>query len=581
MLSHPLSVARSRAQPAPPAAIRPTEEAAKQSPAILSGVSRSPSSTRASRIVTAGYRDVITAVMASSPWWVARKNIEVPVAPITPVSRLSRRVPAGGRPRSRVAAATHATVTVAVTWEMTMGHRSVPDPARSRPMKNSPNPAPAARPSPTPAAWRCWPGAAWLVEADTPTIAGSARQMPISESEPGRSPSASPASTENVAVPTALIELATLNAAYRNPRYSANAPATPLAPAPAPQSADASDGAWLLMNGITQISRTVLVTSTSTVTRTTLALRAASPAAKSDPPYPAAAASASKTATIDQVGPGLRAGLARRSRFWEHRLGQCRLVSERDRQLARRRGVERRRRAQALYIRLRGAQFVPGEIGLRRGEPELGRPLGQHLVQRVQPGGQRLQVRRRQPLLAQAPRQGAERVVVAVDDHLGVAGHRRRPVQVVGADADDDHRRLRGPFRLGQLRRQSCPVVVLRPEQSVADGGAVAGEVEHPPPVDVGQVRRVGVGAAPAVTGVAGQPRRGREPGSRGGRVADDYGLDPAQRPARRVDPRRAGLAAYQLVERVHLPQLGRRGIRGGHDGTHVEGLGYQQPGGQ
>src|SRR5262249_41103502 len=188
--------------------------------------------------------------------------------------------PGPGRWQAEIAGsgATHATVTVAVTWEMTMGHRSVPDPARSRPMKNSPNPAPAARPSPTPAAWRCWPRAAWRVEPDTPTIAGSARQMPISESEPGRSPSASPASTENVAVPTALIELATLNAAYRNPRYSANAPATPLAPAPAPQSADASDGAWLLMNGITQISRTVLVTSTSTVTRTTLALRAASPA---------------------------------------------------------------------------------------------------------------------------------------------------------------------------------------------------------------------------------------------------------------------------------------------------------------
>ena len=44
-----------------------------------------------------------------------------------------------------------------------------------------------------------------------------------------------------------------------------------------------------------------LVTSASTVTRTTLARRAASPAAKSEPPYPAAAASASRTASIDQV----------------------------------------------------------------------------------------------------------------------------------------------------------------------------------------------------------------------------------------------------------------------------------------
>ena len=140
-----------------------------------------------------------------------------------------------------------------------------------------------------------------LAGADTPTIAGTASEMPTSESALGRSPSARPASTENAAVPTALTGLATLNAACRNPRYSAIAPATPLTPAPAPQSTDASDGAWLLTNGITHRSRAALVTSASTVTRTTLARRAASPAAKSEPPYPAAAASASRTASIDQV----------------------------------------------------------------------------------------------------------------------------------------------------------------------------------------------------------------------------------------------------------------------------------------
>src|SRR5262252_3052057 len=225
-------------------------------------------------------------------------------------------------------------------------------------MKNSPNPAPAASPHPTPAAWRpvaagrsrrpagagCWPGEAaardpttagprsrlaCLAGADTPTIAGTASTMPASESTAGRSPSASPASTENAAVPTALTELATLNAACRNPRYSAIAPATPLAPAAAPQSTEASDGACLLTNGMMHSSRVALVTSASTVTRTTLARRAASPAAKSEPPYPAAAASASKTASIDQVllYPGQGDSKARRPRIYssprQTRDGRC------------------------------------------------------------------------------------------------------------------------------------------------------------------------------------------------------------------------------------------------------------------
>ena len=80
-------------------------------------------------------------------------------------------------------------------------------------------------------------------------------------------------------MPTALTELATLKAACLNPRYSAIAPAAPLAPAAIPHSTDVRDGAWLLMNGTTQLSRMALVTSVSRVTRTTLARRAASPAA--------------------------------------------------------------------------------------------------------------------------------------------------------------------------------------------------------------------------------------------------------------------------------------------------------------
>jgi hypothetical protein len=160
------------------------------------------------------------------------------------------------------------------------------------------------------------------------------------------------------------------------------------------------------MNGITHSSRVALVTSASTVTRTTLARRAASPAAKSEPPYPAAAASANKTASIGQVLPlrpgqrdskssptanlyriapvrdgrcrgdrryraccaragALRGGLARRRLVPGGRLAKRRLVGERDRELAGRRGVERRRRAQALHVRLGGAQLVPGEVGLR------------------------------------------------------------------------------------------------------------------------------------------------------------------------------------------------------------------------
>ena len=71
--------------------------------------------------------------------------------------------------------------------------------------------------------------------ADTATMAGSASTIPVRARAVGRSPSSSPASTENPAAPTALIGPATLNAAWRNPRYSASAPAVPPRPATAPQ----------------------------------------------------------------------------------------------------------------------------------------------------------------------------------------------------------------------------------------------------------------------------------------------------------------------------------------------------------
>ena len=61
------------AQPDPPTAISATEAAASPSPASLVLVSRSPSITRASRMVDPGYSDVMTAVTASRLWWVATK----------------------------------------------------------------------------------------------------------------------------------------------------------------------------------------------------------------------------------------------------------------------------------------------------------------------------------------------------------------------------------------------------------------------------------------------------------------------------------------------------------------------------
>src|ERR1700722_13258791 len=53
--------------------------------------------------------------------------------------------------------------------------------------------------------------------------------------------------------------------------------------------------------------------------------------------------------------------------------------------------------------------------------------LRARLMQRSQPGGQGLQVRRGEPGLSQAAGLGTERVVVAVDDHLRVGGQPRQP----------------------------------------------------------------------------------------------------------------------------------------------------------
>ena len=99
-----------------------------------------------------------------------------------------------------------------------------------------PEAAPAAVPEAAPATV---PEAAL---ADTPTMAGSASTIPVSARAVGRSPSSSPASTENPAAPTALIGPATLNAACRNPRYSASAPVVPPRPATAPQARAAALG---------------------------------------------------------------------------------------------------------------------------------------------------------------------------------------------------------------------------------------------------------------------------------------------------------------------------------------------------
>lgn len=139
--------------------------------------------------------------------------------------------------------------------------------------------------------------------AETATMAGSATAIPTSASVPGRSPRASPAITANAAEPTALSELATLNAACRKPRYKANVPTTSAKPANAPHHSAAGVGACVLTHGTITSSNTMLRPSLSTVTWSTLAAREASPAAKSEAPYPSAETRASAIASTVEVPP--------------------------------------------------------------------------------------------------------------------------------------------------------------------------------------------------------------------------------------------------------------------------------------
>ena len=94
----------------------------------------------------------------------------------------------------------------------------------------------------------------------------------------------SPASTEKPAEPTADSGPATLNAACRYPRYSANAPSVPARPAPKPQARAAALGPGEAAKGSAAATITVLTTVASKVTEMTEASRDASPAAKSEPP---------------------------------------------------------------------------------------------------------------------------------------------------------------------------------------------------------------------------------------------------------------------------------------------------------
>ena len=120
--------------------------------------------------------------------------------------------------------------------------------------------------------------------AAVPTMAGRASTIPISARVVGRSPSSSPASTEKPAAPTALIGPATLNAACRNPRYSASAPVVPPRPAAAPQAREAAAGRWGAAKGSAAVTASALTAEASSVTWMTPARREASPAAKSEAP---------------------------------------------------------------------------------------------------------------------------------------------------------------------------------------------------------------------------------------------------------------------------------------------------------
>jgi hypothetical protein len=115
-------------------------------------------------------------------------------------------------------------------------------------------------------------------------MAGSASAIPVSARALGRSPDSSPASTENPAAPTALSGPATLNAAWRNPRYRASTPAVPPRPAPAPQASAVADGGCPAVTGSATATGSRPTAEATRVTWMIPALREAIPAAKSEVP---------------------------------------------------------------------------------------------------------------------------------------------------------------------------------------------------------------------------------------------------------------------------------------------------------
>jgi len=175
---------------------------------------------------------------------VAKKYMIVPAPPVAPAAAARQPAPAPGSRRFPVTAAATPATTTSASPAAATGHSPLPDPARFSPMNSRAKQAPATRPSAAPAAGLPCPPA-WSPRAalaDTPTMAGSARIVPARARADGRSPSPSPASTENPAAPTALSGPATLNAACLNPRYSAKAPTVPATPASTPQASAAAAG---------------------------------------------------------------------------------------------------------------------------------------------------------------------------------------------------------------------------------------------------------------------------------------------------------------------------------------------------
>src|SRR5215472_3043777 len=248
--------------------------------------------------------------MASKPSCEAKKYKIVPAAPVTPVMTASQPVRPLGSRKFRVSAAAAPATASSATCAAATGHRPPPDapvPARSSPMSSSAKHAPAISPAATPANGRpCAPScgaSSSAALAETPMMAGRARTIPIRARVLGRSPRSRPASTENPAVPTALSGPATLNAAYRNPRYRANAPSVPPAPAAAPQASEAPLGRWSAPKGSAANTTTAAATLATRVTWMTLAAREAIPAAKSELPYPMADARARMMASTPCFPP--------------------------------------------------------------------------------------------------------------------------------------------------------------------------------------------------------------------------------------------------------------------------------------